>query len=189
MEFWIVINVLSHFFEKNVLITYTFKTQWQVGSLPIAVQYCTFCKKGLSKKPATPGSAFDRTTGGGDCTFSNVHIHLRSHGILKKWAWKSHGILFHDLRENPVSATCSSVSVLYRLWPQCREHGRCSWHQIQHTRWHGKFTQCCLNTGPASPQLAQHCLHRDALTCKRGTHIWIRYRSTDREFIMPYSLI
>ena len=75
------------------------------GSPPIAVNYFT-CKKGVSKKSATPGSVFDRTTGGGGCTVLNIQfsIRLRSHGILKKWSWKVMKrieISFPDLRGSP----------------------------------------------------------------------------------------
>ena len=54
MEFWIFINVLSHFIWKKIVDYLHF---WH--TMTLAVKYFTG-KKGLSRKTATPGSAFDQ---------------------------------------------------------------------------------------------------------------------------------
>ena len=55
MEFWIFINVYHILFEKNILITYNFDTQWVTYICKIF-----HMQKGKKLDSATPGFASDR---------------------------------------------------------------------------------------------------------------------------------
>ena len=74
-------------------------------------------------------------------------------GLCYRWACRPTGVACR-----PTCILCWGLwaRAIYRLWLQCREHVRCSSIKANTHADTGKFTQYCLNTGRASPQLIQH---------------------------------